>query len=150
MGLVSNLVLYLVVVGAGISVAVQQVLNANLRSAIGSPWWAGFVSYAVGTLAMLTLALMAKGPRLTEVLSVRAAPMSWMGGLFGAIFVGTAILMIPRLGTATVLALIVVGQMTAGIAIDHFGLFGTPQQFVNPARLAGAALLVAGVVLIRR
>jgi transporter family-2 protein len=150
MGAVSNLVLYLVVVGAGISVAVQQVLNANLRSAIGSPWWAGVASYAVGTLAMLTLALTAKGPRLAEVLSARPAPISWTGGLFGAIFVGTAILMVPRLGAATVLALIVVGQMTAGIAIDHFGLFGTPPQLASPVRLAGAALLVAGVVLIRR
>ena len=39
---------YLLVVGAGVSVALQQVLNANLRAELGSPWWAGFVSYCVG------------------------------------------------------------------------------------------------------
>jgi uncharacterized membrane protein YdcZ (DUF606 family) len=37
-------------VGAGISVALQQVLNANLRVESGSPWWAGFVGYLVGTI----------------------------------------------------------------------------------------------------
>jgi uncharacterized membrane protein YdcZ (DUF606 family) len=44
---------YLLVVGAGVSVALQQVLNANLRSEIGSPWWAGFISYFVGMLVMI-------------------------------------------------------------------------------------------------
>ena len=48
-----NVAFYLLVVGAGVSVALQQVLNANLRVELGSAWWAGFVSYFVGTLAML-------------------------------------------------------------------------------------------------
>ena len=150
MGSAWNIVFYLLVVGAGISVAVQQVLNANLRSAIGSPWWAGLTSYLMGTIVMLILALATKGPRLSAVLSARPAPISWAGGVFGAIFVGTAILMIPRLGAATVLALVVVGQMASSVVIDHFGLFGMPQHLASPVRLLGAALLIVGVVMIRR
>jgi transporter family-2 protein len=57
--------------------------------------------------------------------------------------------MIPRLGAATVLALIVVGQMLGSLTLDHFGILGIPQHPVNPTRLAGAGLLIAGVVLIR-
>ncbi|WP_247889194.1 DMT family transporter, partial [Azospirillum brasilense] len=53
---------YLLVVGAGVSVALQQVLNANLRADLGSPWWAGFVSYVVGMLAMLAVGPPAPGP----------------------------------------------------------------------------------------
>jgi uncharacterized membrane protein YdcZ (DUF606 family) len=74
---------------------------------------------------------------------------SWAGGIFGAIFIGTAIFMVPRLGAATVLALIVVGQMIGSLAFDHFGLFGVPQHAANPVRLAGAAFLVLGVTLVR-
>ncbi|PWC53177.1 DMT family transporter [Azospirillum sp. TSO22-1] len=140
---------YLVVIGAGVSVALQQVLNANLRADLGSPWWAGFISYFVGMLAMLAVALTAPGPRISESLAGSTSWLSWTGGLFGALFIGTAILMIPRLGTATVLALIVVGQMLGSLAFDHFGLFGLTQQLVSPARLAGAASLILGVVLIR-
>ncbi|MGF7176148.1 DMT family transporter [Azospirillum doebereinerae] len=140
---------YLLVVGAGVSVALQQVLNANLRAALGSPWWAGFVSYFVGLLAMLAVALIAPGPRLSDTVVGSTSWLSWSGGLFGALFIGTAILMVPRLGAATVLALIVVGQMLGSLAFDHFGLFGLAQQPVSPARLAGAASLVLGVVLIR-
>lgn len=146
----THLFFCLLAVGAGISVAIQQILNANLRGQIGSPWWAGFASYLVGALVMLGVALTAKGPRLADVLIARTVPVSWAGGVFGAIFIGTVILMIPRLGVATVLALVVVGQMIAGLSIDHFGLFGAVQHPAGLTRLAGAALLIVGVILVGR
>ena len=144
-----NVMFYLLVVGAGVSVALQQVLNANLRMELGSPWWAGFISYLVGTLVMLAVAVTSGQPWLSEAMTARTSWITWTGGLFGAIFVATAILMVPRLGAATVLALIVVGQMIGSLAFDHFGLFGIPQHSANPVRLAGAALLVIGVTLVR-
>jgi transporter family-2 protein len=70
-------------------------------------------------------------------------------GHFCAIFIATAIFMVPRLGAATVLALIVVGQMLGSLMFDHFGLLGVPHYPVSPTRLAGAASLILGVVLIR-
>ncbi|MFC5360179.1 DMT family transporter [Azospirillum himalayense] len=149
MSIALSAVSYLLVVGAGVSVALQQVLNANLRADLGSPWWAGFVSYVVGMLAMLAVALLAPGPRLAEAVGGVGSWVTWTGGLFGALFIGTAILMVPRLGAATVLALIVVGQMLGSLAFDHVGLLGLPQQPISPTRLAGAASLILGVVLIR-
>ncbi|CAO3379611.1 MULTISPECIES: DMT family transporter [Azospirillum] len=149
MSIAVSAVSYLLVVGAGVSVALQQVLNANLRADLGSPWWAGFVSYVVGMLAMLAVALLAPGPRLAEAVGGVGSWVTWTGGLFGALFIGTAILMVPRLGAATVLALIVVGQMLGSLAFDHVGLLGLPQQPISPTRLAGAASLILGVVLIR-
>jgi transporter family-2 protein len=56
---------------------------------------------------------------------------------------------VPRFGAATVLALIVVGQMLGSLTFDHFGLLGVPQHPANPIRLAGAAFLIFGVILIR-
>lgn len=57
--------------------------------------------------------------------------------------------MVPRLGAATTLALVVVGQMVGALMLDQFGLFGTPQHPVSVLRIAGAACLILGVVLIR-
>nr|WP_249182002.1 DMT family transporter [Burkholderia cenocepacia] len=147
--LVTTLLSYLLVVAAGISVALQQVLNANLRAQIGSPWWAGSVSYLVGLAAMLAVALLSPHPRLSGTFSGAGSWFSWTGGLFGAVFVGVAILMVPRLGAATTLALIVVGQMTGALVFDHFGVLGIAQHSASPIRVAGAACLILGVVLIR-
>ena len=139
----------LIVVVAGVSVAFQQILNANLRTELGSPWWAGFVSYLVGMIIMLAVALLMPGPRPSLSAISGSSWISWTGGFFGAVFIGIAIIMVPRLGAATVLALIVVGQMVGSIVFDHFGLLGLQQQPVNLARLLGAGMLVSGVVLIR-
>ena len=66
-----------------------------------------------------------------------------------AVYIAISIMLLPRLGAAMVVALIVLGQMLGALAFDHFGLLGVPENPISVARLAGAALLVAGVVLIR-
>lgn len=146
---VTPLLSYLLVVAAGASVALQQVLNANLRMQLGSPWWAGSVSYLVGLIAMSAVAILAPQPRLSETFSGMGSWFSWTGGFFGAVFIGVAVLMVPRLGAATTLALIVVGQMVGALVFDQFGLFGVQQHSTGLIRAAGVACLVLGVVLVR-
>lgn len=151
MSTTSILLSSLLVVFAGFSVSLQQVLNASLRVQINSPWWAGFVSYFVGMVAMLAAAALIPGPRLSlSGLNASAGSwFAWTGGFFGAIFITIVILTVPRLGAATVLALVVVGQMVGSLMFDHFGLFGVPQHSMSLVRLAGAGCLILGVILIR-
>ena len=135
---------------AGASAVLQQVLLANLRSAIGSVSWAVFISYVGGTLTM-ALVVLASREKLIVPASIGSGLswVPWLAGAFGVIYIMIAVLLIPRLGAATVLALLVAGQLLASIAFDHFGLFGLPQRPVDLSRLAGAVLLLGGVVLIR-
>jgi transporter family-2 protein len=72
------------------------------------------------------------------------------GALFGAIFIALSIITIPKLGGAAYIALLVTGQMVAALAFDHFRWLGIPQRPIDLPRLLGVALLVGGVVLIRR
>ena len=51
---------------------------------------------------------------------------------------------------ATFLALLVTGQMLGSITFDHFGWLGLTQRPIDAPRLIGVALLIGGVVLIRR
>jgi transporter family-2 protein len=74
----------------------------------------------------------------------------WCGGLLGVLYVCAAILLLPRLGAGTMLALFVAGQMSMALLLDHFGLLGVPVHTTSPGRLVGAVLVVAGVFLLRR
>ena len=56
----------------------------------------------------------------------------------------------PRLGVALTFVLVVAGQMMVSLIVDHYGLLGLPVKHINWQRLVGVALLVAGVLLIRR
>jgi transporter family-2 protein len=140
---------YCLAAAGGISFVFQQAVNANLRAEIGSPWWAGFISYLGGTLTMLAAVLALREPWLSGAALSRTTWMSWTGGVFGAIYIAISILLLPRLGAALVVALIVLGQMLGALMFDHFALLGVPENPISPARLAGAALLVVGVILIR-
>jgi bacterial/archaeal transporter family-2 protein len=140
---------YLLAFGAGVSFLFQQAVNANLRVEIGSLWWAGFVSYLGGTIAMLLMAALLLQPLPSMQMIYRSNWFSLTGGLFGAIYIAISILLLPRLGAATVIALIVAGQMIGSLAFDQFGVLGVPVHPLSMFRLAGAALLVLGATLVR-
>ena len=144
-----TLFLYLLALGAGVSVLVQQVMNGGMRTALGSPAWAGLVSYAGGLITMI-VAVIALGERVPSWKTAVDVPWyAWSGGVFGAAFILLAILLLPSLGAATLFALVIAGQVLAAVTLDHFGAFGLTPHPIGAARLAGAVLLIAGVVLIR-
>ena len=57
---------------------------------------------------------------------------------------------VPRLGAAMTITLMVGGQLLLSLALDHFGALGVPRQPLNIGRIAGVALVFAGVLLVRR
>jgi transporter family-2 protein len=73
-----------------------------------------------------------------------------VGGLLGAFYVTVVAFLAPRLGVAATLGLAVAGQMLAALALDRAGALGLDVRPITGARALGAALLVAGVVLVRR
>jgi transporter family-2 protein len=134
---------------AGVSFVIQQAVNADLRVSIGSAAWAGFVSYLGGTVCMLVLAVVLREavPAIADL--DRSHWWVWTGGFFGAVYLAISIFLVPRLGAAFFVALLVAGQMVASVAFDHFGALGLSEHPLDIPRLIGAVLLVAGVVLIR-
>ncbi len=136
---VQHFFLYLLALGAGVSVATQQVLNGSLRTALGSPAWAGLISYAGGLITMI-VAVIALGERVPSWKTMTDVPWyAWSGGVFGAAFILLAILLLPSLGAATLFALVIAGQVLAAVTLDHFGAFGLTPHPIGAARLAGAA-----------
>jgi transporter family-2 protein len=132
----------------GATLAVQTGINTQLRSFLGSSLQAVFVSFITGTL-LLALTLIGR----------REAPLfgkwtqmpwwMWLGGVCGLFIVSTNIVVAPRLGAALLISLAIAGQLTTALVLDHYGAFGFPVHTISVARVAGAVLLLAGVVLIR-
>ncbi|OEU70902.1 MAG: hypothetical protein BA864_08770 [Desulfuromonadales bacterium C00003093] len=143
----SNLLLIVLMVAGGAAVALQPSINARLAEKTGY-LQAATISFAVGTLVLLFLSLMAGQGSLR-----RATEADWWqlsGGLFGAFFVTMTIVGVPRIGTTAVLALTIVSQLAAGLVMDHYGLFGMRSIPVDFKRLLGVVLLLVGVTLICR
>lgn len=132
------------------SIVIQQALNAKVRLALDSAAWAGFASYLVGLACMALFVAALREPVPSGAAMARIPWWAWSGGLFGAIFIGLSVELVPVIGAATFIALLVAGQMAASVVFDHYGLLGLAQRPVDLSRAIGVCLLVAGVVLIRR
>ncbi|GEP10237.1 DMT family transporter [Methylobacterium gnaphalii] len=140
--------LHLVALLGGAAFVLQQAANANLRGALGSPFWAGLTNFLAGGLALSLVLIAIREPIPSLQVVTRAPWFAWFGGCLGALYIIGIILLLPRLGAATVVALFMVGQILTSLAFDHFGLLGAPIREVGLPRLIGASLMVAGVGLI--
>ena len=135
---------------AGAALPVQFSINAVLRGFVGGPAVAATISFFGGTLALIVVALALRESWPLGEAVARAPGWAWVGGLLGALYVLATIVVIPRLGAATTVGLILAGQVLASIIIDHFGLIRVPVHELNISRLAGAVLIVIGVALVQR
>jgi transporter family-2 protein len=141
--------LALVAVGAGMLLPIQAGINGRLRPYVGGPIPATLVSVAVSTSTMVLLVLASRTP-VPSGSKLSGSPWwIWTGGCLGVVVVLVSLGLVNRLGAAFLFALMVVGQMLASLAIDHFGLFGVSEHAISPLRILGVLLLLAGVVLIR-
>jgi transporter family-2 protein len=134
---------------AGTAIALQTGVNSQLRVWLGNPMQSALVSFAVGTIA-LALYVLPQRQSWTFTGEGNRPWWIWTGGLLGAYVVTALILLAPRLGASLLIALVVAGQMITALVLDHFGLLGFPQQRISLLRLLGGALLIVGVILIRK
>jgi bacterial/archaeal transporter family-2 protein len=135
------------VTGAG--VAAQSVINTRLRLLLGGPLWAAAAQFVVGLVLLLIVAAATRQPAPVTAGLGGAPWWVWTGGAFGAIFIVVTIVLTAEIGATLTLASIIVGQLTAALVVDHYGLFGGTVVRLTPTRVMGVALLLLGVTLIR-
>jgi bacterial/archaeal transporter family-2 protein len=136
-------------VAAGAMLPIQFGVNAQLAHWLGSPIRAAFVSFLVGTIALLAVSVFVRKP-LPSFARLGDVPWwVWVGGLLGAFYVTGSIVTAPKLGAVTLAAAIVFGQTLASVLLDQFGWVGFKEQHATPGRLVGVLLVAAGVVLVR-
>jgi bacterial/archaeal transporter family-2 protein len=146
---VATLPYYAFAVAAGAMLPFQFGINAVLARYVESPLRATLISFAVGTAVLaVAMAVFARSWPGSE--RIAAGPWwIWVGGFLGAFYVLGSVVTAPKLGAATLVVLILAGQALASLTVDHFGLVGFDENPVTPTRLIGAALVAAGVVLVR-
>ncbi|WP_027211400.1 DMT family transporter [Burkholderia sp. WSM2232] len=132
---------------AGTMLPMQAVINARLARPLGSPLWAAAISGAVTTIALVIIGLAASRglPRSEGAADV---PLwSWTGGLCGAIALTAMTATAPRLGAATMIAMVVTGQVMFSLLVDRYALFGSAPYPLTPRRVLAACLLLVGALL---
>jgi len=138
----------LVALLVGALITLQTGSNARLKEALGHPLPAVVISSLIG-IVLLSVAIAVIRAPIPTVGRVMAAPWAaWIGGLLGAVYAVTVVVIARDLGATTLTALVVTGQLICSVVLDHYGLLGFDVHAAGLGRVVGCALLLAGTFVI--
>jgi bacterial/archaeal transporter family-2 protein len=133
---------------AGAFVTLQTGSNARLKDALGQPLTAVVINSLIGIVLLCAAIAVTRTPAPPWG-KLSGAPWSaWLGGVLGAAYAVTVVVLARHLGAATLTALVITGQLVCSVVLDHFGLLGFEPHAAGAGRLIGSALLLAGTALI--
>ena len=139
----------LISLAAGIAGSIQVAVMGRFGDRIGTLQALAFSTVVTMVIALLLL-LIARRSLGGFADAVRSPPWMWLGGAMGVLIVFTITLVQPRFGTFATVAIFIVAQIGAGVAIDRFGWFGVERVGLEWTRVLGVVLLASGAVLALR
>lgn len=131
---------------------IQTAVNSALRHEVDSFLFASLISFIVGTTALLILSvIIAKhiGFVTYDKTAGHIKPWHFIGGILGALYVTTNIILMPHLGATLTLMTVIFGQMLMGLLIDHFGLLGLHKNPIDARRVIGVGMILSGIILLQ-
>lgn len=130
---------------AGVGVSVQSAVNGKLGSEVGT-MESTYISFLTGSLFLTVIVLLFGQGNL--FLIVEAPFWQWLCAIFGIIFVMIMVYAVPHIGVTATTLTVIVGQLGAGMAIDHFGWFHQEVTSFNWQRFIGMLCLIAAFYFI--
>jgi len=128
----------------GIAVGIQAPMSSIISQRLGVIE-SVFIIHMGGAIAALIPLLYYGGGKLSQWRSV-----PWYAlcaGVFGLVVIFSMSYMIPRIGVATALIILLAGQLFIGTTLDHFGLLGAAVRPLDFTRVFGLTVVLLGVWL---
>lgn len=132
----------------GAIVPIQIAITHALRNTTGaSQIQATFYLYVGGMLGSLLIAYALDGSALPPT-SEKATWWMWTSGFIGLFYILFMFIAAPKIGAATTLVWIFLGQVLIATLIDHFGLIGMTVKPTTWLKVAAIMLIGAGGILL--
>ena len=145
-----SLLITLLALLSGAANPVQAGANAQLNKQLASPLWAGVFVYVTGLLGLLLAQFVLRQAFPTHDRLVSVQSWAWLGGLISIASTMAGLTLAQRLGSGVFTGLTLTASLAASILLDHLGWIGFRQHTASPARLAGCALMIAGVWIVAK
>jgi bacterial/archaeal transporter family-2 protein len=132
----------------GVGIPIMAALNSQLGQQLASPVAATFVLFVVGLVLAGLVMAMAGTPDWTRLSFER--PHLYLGAAFILFYALSITWAAPRIGVGNAVFFVLIGQLVAAAAIDHFGLLGAIKSELTARRGLGLAVMTLGVYLAKR
>lgn len=138
-------ILFIILIGlaGGLAIGLQSPMTSMITQRLGV-FESVFIVHIGGAVIAL-IPMFIYGSKLGQWKSL---PWYTLGaGFFGLGVIAAISFMIPRVGVAPALIILLAGQLLMGAVLDHFGWLGLAQRPLDGARIFGLAVVLAGVWL---
>ncbi|SEP91506.1 transporter family-2 protein [Lentzea xinjiangensis] len=143
----------LLAAAGGVAIAVQARVNGSLAQELHNGLLAALISFGGGWFVLLAAVLSRQSgraglARLRDALAHRR--IRWwecVGGISGAVLVGSQGLTVATIGVAVFTVAVVIGQVVSSAVVDHLGIGPGGSKPITRTRVAGAAVGVVAVAV---
>lgn len=133
----------------GFCTPIQTAANSRMRQLVSSAPLSTLISFAVSTIVLVIVALIASIPLMPSQQAFHDAPWwSWFIGVIPLITITIAIHLFKEIGQLQAMVIPMFSQLLFSLCIDHFGWFGARVMPLGWQRAIGAVLLIIGVTMV--
>ena len=132
---------------AGVGVPFAAALNAGLAARLGNPAQAATSLFGVALVSSIVVLWLYPRPASFELGAV--PPHYFLSGLLIAFYVLAVTVIAPKVGVSSAITFVLLGQLVASTAIDHFGWLAAPQSSLSTSRFVGLSLMAIGASFVR-
>jgi transporter family-2 protein len=138
--------LMMLVVGMGIPVAAA--LNAGLGQHLQNSAAAATVLFGFGLVMTAVVLAFVGVPPLASFSGT--SPWAYAAAVGVVLYILSITWSAPRIGVGNAIFFVLLGQIVAAAAIDHFGLFGAAKTTISLQRAIGLVVMALGVYLAKK
>ena len=135
----------LVGLAAGMAIGLQGPMASLISQKLGM-LESVFIIHVGGAVIALIPLLFLNGGQLRNWRNVPTYTLA--AGAFGLVVITSLSYMIPRIGVASALIILTLGQVIVGSVLDHFGLLGAVVRPFDWIKLTGFAIAFFGIWLV--
>ena len=138
--------LYVFTILLGVVLAVHLAMNGRVGAAINNARVANALFWCIGALGAVAIGLTGWQTGALQPLK-EVHPALLTAGVLGACLVFAIAWLIPQVGAGSVMITLLAGQVIGGLVLSHYGWLGSPVQPITWTKIAGVAVMIAGVTL---
>lgn len=135
---------------AGALGAIHVPINGALGARIQSTAVATLTFYGVAFLVIAVVTLLTTEREVIRQLGRVPVWLYLLPGIISVVVVASGTFLMPRLGAVNVFVITVFAQTLVRVVISHYGWLASPVDPINVPKLAGAAMVAVGAVLVVR
>lgn len=126
----------------------QGIITASLSQKLDNPYLSTVINFSKG-LVIFLIALMLSMNSFPAVKKLSTIPWYlYLGGVVGSVFILNALFSLPKIGSMSFFALVILGQLITTLLVDHYEVFGVPIQRIDLTRVFRLLLLIGRTFLV--